>query len=212
MELDDLKKYWNQHPPVESAAPDPALLRKIIHNKSVGIIDRIRRSLVIEIIFCSLALVGIFIGIYYSEQILITRYLQFFQGLNIVMMGILCWILRSSKTVNPDETSVKNNLIRIHTLVSRFSRTYFIFTMALFPPIFLYSMYAGAAENNYKSLSEVMHFYLQLPPAFIAVSIGFIVLSGVLLYFFTRWYIRTLYGNYLDKLRQLIEELDFSEQ
>jgi len=212
MELDDLKKYWNQQPPVESAAPDPESLRKIIHNKSLGIIDRIRRSLVIEIIFCCLALVGIFIGIYFTKQILITRYLQFFLGLSIAMMGILCWILRSSKSVHPDETSVKNNLIRIHTLVSRFCRTYFIFTMALFPPVILYSMYAGAAENNYQSLSEVIHFYMQLPPFVIAMSIGFIVMSGVLLYFFTRWYIRTLYGNYLDKLRQLIEELDFPEQ
>ena len=133
---------------------------------------------------------------------------QFFLGLSVVMLGILVWILRSSTSVNPDEISVKHNLIRIHTLVSRFSRSYFIFTMALFPPVVLYSMYVGAAENDYRTPAEVFHFFMQLPAATLGLFAGYIVLSLVILYFFTRWYIRTLYGQYLDKLRQLIAELD----
>lgn len=211
MELDDLKKYWNQQPKVDATPPDPESIRKSIHNKSVGIIERIRRSLLIEIIFCCLALVGMLVGMYYTHQVLIAYYLQFFIGLSVLMMVVLFWILRSSNQVNPDDTSIKNNLIRIHTLVSRFARSYFIFTMALFPPVILYSLYAGASEQKYLSLLEVYDFYRQLPPLVVFFSIGFIVLSGILLYFFTRWYIRTLYGNYLDKLRQLIAELNSPE-
>lgn len=211
MELDDLKKYWHQQPPVDAASPDPEAIRKIIHNKSVGIIERIRRSLVLEIIFCCLALVGMLVGMYYTQQVLITYYLQFFIGLSVVMMGVLFWILRSSNQVNPDDTSIKKNLIRIHTLISRFAHSYFVLTIALFPPVILYSLYVGASENNYHSPIEVIHFFGQLPPLTIGFCIAFIVLSGFLLYFFTRWYIRTLYGNYLDKLRQLIAELNSPE-
>ncbi|MEI8110897.1 MAG: hypothetical protein WCH59_07885 [Chitinophagia bacterium] len=212
MELDDLKKYWNQQIPVESAPPDPDAIRIIIHNRSVGIIERIRRSLLIEIIFCCLALVGIILGIYFTQPVLITRYLQFFLGVTIFFMGVLFWILRSSKSMSPDEISVKNNLIRIHTLVSRFTRSYFIFTMALFPPVIMYSMYVVAAENNYFTPAEVIQYFLQLPPFSIGLFIGYIVLSLLFLYFFTRWYIRTLYGNYLDKLKQLIAELDLPQE
>ncbi|NDA61155.1 MAG: hypothetical protein EBX50_03830 [Chitinophagia bacterium] len=212
MELDDLKKYWNQQIPVESAHPDPEAIRIIIHKRSVGIIERIRRSLLIEIIFCCLALVGIILGIYFTQPVLISRFLQFFLGITIFFMGILFWILRSSKSMSPDEISVKNNLIRIHTLVSRFTRSYFIFTMALFPPVIMYSMYVVAAENNYFTPAEVIQYFLQLPLFSIGLFVGYIVLSLLFLYFFTRWYIRTLYGNYLDKLKQLIAELDLPQE
>ena len=55
---------------------------------------------------------------------------------------------------------------------------------------------------------ESLQFYRQLPAIPLLLIGAYILIFGVGLYFFTRWYLRTLYGKYLDKLKVLLAELD----
>jgi hypothetical protein len=80
--------------------------------------------------------------------------------------------------------------------------------MAIFLPVVFYSLIAAGFERNNHSLMESLQFYMQLPAIPLLLIGAYILIFGVGLYFFTRWYLRTLYGKYLDKLKVLLAELD----
>jgi ABC-type dipeptide/oligopeptide/nickel transport system permease subunit len=83
--------------------------------------------------------------------------------------------------------------------------------MAIFLPVIFYSLIAAVYERTNQSLMESLQFYMQLP-AVPLLLIGLYILGfGIFLYFFARWYIRLLYGKYLDKLKDLLTELDTLE-
>ena len=138
-------------------------------------------------------------------------YFNIFLGITLLFLPIFIWLIRSTYQLSPELSSVKTNLTRLHLLISRFTRFYFIFSMAIFLPVIFYSLIAAVYERSNQSLMESLQFYMQLP-AVPLLLIGLYILGfGIFLYFFARWYIRLLYGKYLDKLKDLLTELDTLE-
>jgi uncharacterized membrane protein (DUF106 family) len=138
-------------------------------------------------------------------------YCNIFLAIALLFLPIFIWLIRSTYQLSPELSSVKSNLTRLHLLISRFTRFYFIFSMAIFLPVIFYSLIAAVYERSNQSLMESLQFYLQLP-AVPLLLIGLYILGfGIFLYFFARWYIRLLYGKYLDKMKDLLTELDTLE-
>jgi hypothetical protein len=138
-------------------------------------------------------------------------YCNIFLAIALLFLPIFIWLIRSTYQLSPELSSVKSNLTRLHLLISRFTRFYFIFSMAIFLPVIFYSLIAAVYERSNQSLLESLQFYLQLP-AVPLLLIGLYILGfGIFLYFFARWYIRLLYGKYLDKMKDLLTELDTLE-
>jgi len=208
MELDELKNYLNrqleEHSPLQSSGEISAILR----NKSIGIVDRIRKNLWIEFVISLLAVMVVLYAKYLGGNYVMQMFLNIFLGITLLFLPIFIWLIRSTYQLSPELSSVKTNLTRLHLLIARFARFYFIFTMAIFLPVVFYSLIAAVYERNNQSLMESLQFYLQLPAIPLLLIGAYILIFGVGLYFFTRWYLRTLYGKYLDKLKVLLAELD----
>ena len=211
MELEELKNYLNRQLEEQSTLQSSEEISAILRNKSIGIVDRIRRSLWIEFVISLLAVVAVLYAKYLGGNYVMQIYFNIFLGITLLFLPIFIWLIRSTYQLSPELSSVKTNLTRLHLLISRFTRFYFIFSMAIFLPVIFYSLIAAVYERSNQSLMESLQFYMQLP-AVPLLLIGLYILGfGIFLYFFARWYIRLLYGKYLDKLKDLLTELDTLE-
>lgn len=211
MELDELKNYLNRQLEEQSPLQSSKEISAILRNKSIGIVDRIRRSLWIEFVISLLAVVAVLYAKYLGGNYVIQIYFNIFLGITLLFLPIFIWLIRSTYQLSPELSSVKTNLTRLHLLISRFTRFYFIFSMAFFLPVIFYSLIAAVYERSNQSLMESLQFYMQLPAVPLLLIGLYIVGFGIFLYFFARWYIRLLYGKYLDKLKDLLTELDTLE-
>ena len=208
MELEELKNYLNRQLEEQSTLQSSEEISAILRNKSIGIVDRIRRSLWIEFVISLLAVMAVLYAKYLGGNYFMQIYFNIFLGITLLFLPIFIWLIRSTYQLSPELSSVKTNLTRLHLLISRFTRFYFIFSMAIFLPVIFYSLIAAVYERTNQSLMESLQFYMQLP-AVPLLLIGLYILGfGIFLYFFARWYIRLLYGKYLDKLKDLLTELD----
>lgn len=211
MELEELKNYLNRQLEEQSPLQSSEEISAILRNKSIGIVDRIRRSLWIEFVISLLAVMAVLYAKYLGGNYVMQIYFNIFLGITLLFLPIFIWLIRSTYQLSPELSSVKTNLTRLHLLISRFTRFYFIFSMAIFLPVIFYSLIAAVYERSNQSLMESLQFYMQLP-AVPLLLIGLYILGfGIFLYFFARWYIRLLYGKYLDKLKDLLTELDTLE-
>ena len=211
MELEELKNYLNRQLEEQSTLQSSEEISAILRNKSIGIVDRIRRSLWIEFVISLLAVMAVLYAKYLGGNYVMQIYFNIFLGITLMFLPIFIWLIRSTYQLSPELSSVKTNLTRLHLLISRFTRFYFIFSMAIFLPVIFYSLIAAVYERSNQSLMESLQFYMQLP-AVPLLLIGLYILGfGIFLYFFARWYIRLLYGKYLDKLKDLLTELDTLE-
>ncbi len=95
---------------------------------------------------------------------------------------------------------VSDILRRYISIIQRFTRLYFQLTMILIPLIFLLVFLSGYSNDNSQYTSQRLFIYF-----------GASALWSLMMYFFTRWYIKKLYGNYLNKLRELFMELQNGE-
>ena len=211
MELDELKNYLNRQLEEQSPLQSSGEISAILRNKSIGIVDRIRRSLWIEFVISLLAVVAVLYAKYLGGNYVMQIYFNIFLGITLLFLPIFIWLIRSTYQLSPELSSVKTNLTRLHLLISRFTRFYFIFSMAIFLPVIFYSLIAAVYERSNESLMESLQFYMQLPAVPLLLIGLYIVGFGIFLYFFARWYIRLLYGKYLDKLKDLLTELDTLE-
>ena len=211
MELDELKNYLNRQLEEQSPLQSSGEISAILRNKSIGIVDRIRRSLWIELVISLLAVMAVLYAKNLGGSYVMQIYFNIFLGITLMFLPIFIGLIRSTYQLSPELSSVKTNLTRLHLLISRFTRFYFIFSMAIFLPVIFYSLIAAVYERTNQSLMESLQFYMQLP-AVPLLLIGLYILGfGIFLYFFARWYIRLLYGKYLDKLKDLLTELDTLE-
>jgi len=208
MELEELKNYLNRQLEEQSTLQSSGEISAILRNKSIGIVHRIRKNLWIEFVISLLAVMVVLYAKYLGGNYVMQMFLNIFLGITLLFLPIFIWLIRSTYQLSPELSSVKTNLTRLHLLIARFARFYFILTMAIFLPVVFYSLIAAVYERNNQSLMESLQFYLQLPAIPLLLIGAYILIFGVGLYFFTRWYLRTLYGKYLDKLKVLLAELD----
>jgi hypothetical protein len=211
MELDELKNYLNRQLEEQSPLQSSGEISAILRNKSIGIVHRIRKNLWIEFIISLLAVVVILYAKYLAGNYVMQIYFNIFLAITLLFLPIFGWLIRSTYQLSPELSSVKTNLTRLHLLIARFTRFYFIFSMAIFLPVVFYSLIAAVYERNNQSLMESLQFYMHLPAVPLLLIGLYILVFGIFLFFFARWYIRLLYGKYLDKLKDLLMELNTPE-
>jgi len=73
----------------------------------------------------------------------------------------------------------------------------------MIPLMFLLAFVAGYLDYRSRSFIQDSSFFWPR----VWVFFGTAVLWTSVMYFFTRWYIKKLYGNYLKKLKEQFEEL-----
>src|SRR5688572_20785093 len=201
MELDDLKSIWKQDKPGFEPKRE-AEIASMIKGRSNSIISKLKRSVWFELIFtivCSIVL-GIYAITLDSGALMWTII-----SLLVLFGSYLFYYVKKILLLNqfnPSTENLKNglqNLLdRLTTYLNFYKRSYAI----LYPVYFCLGLLYGAMEQG---LDEFLQ-RLSQPK----VIIYLVVLAGVFFFFtiwITNWYLRKLYGNHLDKLKELLNEL-----
>jgi len=208
MELDDLKGLINQKLMEGSPKMTESNFTILLKGKASSVISKIKKSVWFEIASCVLV-VFLFIGIaLFSSHSSLKIYFGVFGAIFIPFTLIYFYLLKKINEFDQSVLPIKENLHQLIKMLEDFTRRYFQFNMALLPICFLFALYLGYNEKEPISVLDNLSDKLKVTKT---VYIGFIIGYSIAMIFglvyLTKWYIKKLYGNYINQLKLLLAEL-----
>jgi len=200
MELEDLKSIWKQSES-DFQPKNEAEIALMLKGKSISIIEKLKRNVLIELIFTICVDVVLLVyaislekGAWKSTSISL---LVMCTASTIYYMKKLILISRFQVNENLRET-ISQLIKNLAGYVKFYKKSYAI----LYPVYFLLGLLFGALERGTEKYIE----FLSKP----ATIIYLILMAGLFFFvstWFASWYLKKLYGNHLDKLKRILEEL-----
>jgi hypothetical protein len=203
MELDEFKMLLKEKDHEEIALHSAVELEGYIRKTTRSVTDKIKRSIRFEfalgIVFVCIALWAWF------------RYpFAYVRPFCLLSISVCCFLFiyfgALYKKISRYEQSplpVKNTLQKIIDILQQFTRLYFQVTMITLPINFIFGLIAGylvikgdAGLKNFNWMKWIL-FYS-----------GWFILWSAIMYFFAKWYIKKLYGDYLLQLRQQLKDIE----
>lgn len=211
MELDDFKHQLKAKLETVDNSASETTLKKALQGNTQSILGKLQKSLLFEIVFGFIFLAAFIYVAVTSPWWSIRVYFNIFNVLMVVFIILLMALWRKVKTVSAASEPVKNNLESVLKVLREFVKRYFQFTMGLIPVCFGLSFWLGyqngvEAVNTNTALPELLHFSNANQVILFFVIYALVLTVGI--YFFTKWYLKKLYGKYLDELELLIKELE----
>ncbi len=199
-ELDDLKSIWKQQAGFE--AKNEGELLSMLGKSSNTIISKLKRSVWFELIFtvaCILVL-----GMY-TTTIPHGALMWTILSLLVLLISYTLYYVKKIMLLNHYDSSSDNLKANLRHLLERldaymkfYKRSYAI----LYPVFFVLGLLFGALESGFDRFIHKFENPLYTA-SFIILSIIFMV--GV--YTITNWYLKKLYGNHIEKLRTILDDL-----
>lgn len=209
MELDELKYQLNQKLATDHASRSNEDIAFLLKKKTSSVISKLKRSLIIELVLCILFLAAMLYVCFVTKYWTIRLYFGVFTVVMFLFTFILYYLYKKTNKLSASDQPIKANLQSIVNLLQEFVKRYFQFTMALLPVCFVFSLILSVAEPI--EVPEIdkfaIHFFTAKWQVLVFLGLYMIVL-GVVLYYFTKWYLKKLYGNYLAELKKYVEELN----
>lgn len=213
MDLDELKYQLNFKLATDHAERSASDIASLLSKKTNSLIGKLKKSLWIEIGFCVLIMLLFFIIGLYSPYLSLQIYFSSFAVIAFLFLVILIYLLRRTTQIsNNTQLPVKTNLKTIVSIIEDFMKRYFQFTMALIPVCLIFSFLLGF--NEPKQIPELDKVAIGLFSSKWQVLLFLVLYIGLLtvgVYYFTKWYLRKLYGKYIDQLKQCIQDLSDEE-
>jgi sulfite exporter TauE/SafE len=200
MELEDLKSIWKKQPPVETKQDEEIAL--MLQGQSKSIISKLKRSVWFELIFTIVC--GIALGIY-GLTIESGALMWTIVSLLVLLVSYLFYYVKKLMLLNQFDPAgnLKENvtqiLDRLTTYLTFYKRSYAI----LYPVYFLLGLLFGAIERG---LDDFINHVTQ--PVTLLILIGLGVTFFILSSWITNWYLKKLYGNNIEKLKNLLNDLE----
>lgn len=209
MNLDDFKVQINRQLEKQTSYAMPVTGITNLHTiKTNSILAKLKKSLQFEIVF-GLAFVIAFTLLAVLSQVQgIKIYFGFFAFILAMFSFVLIYLFIKTKKASYIKLSVKENLVSLHCLLAQFVKRCFQFTMLLIPICFTSALYLAYNDMQYHYTNSTQYFDVPLPKKYIVILIIVIAIFSVFVYFFTKWYLKKLYGNYLQQLKQMIDDID----
>jgi hypothetical protein len=199
-ELDDLKSIWKQQAGFE--VKNERELLQMLGKSSNTIISKLKRSVWFELIFtvaCILVL-----GMY-TTTIPHGALMWTILSLLVLLISYTLYYVKKIMLLNQYDSSSDNLKANLRHLLERldaymkfYKRSYTI----LYPVFFVLGLLFGALESGFDRFIHKFENPLYTA-SFIILSIIFMV--GV--YTITNWYLKKLYGNHIEKLRSILDDL-----
>lgn len=209
MELDELKSLINQKLTTAHAGRSGDDIAQMLTRKTVSVIDKLKRSLWIEIICCTGAILLFayfgFAGGNHANHI----YFSVFAVATAIFLAIVVYLLKRTQQLSATALPVKSNLQTIVTIIEAFMKRYFQFTMGLIPACFVFAILLIYYEHgSIPDASTIFNTYFKSNWQMVLFLTVYLTILTVGIYYFTRWYLRRLYGRYVEQLKQCILELE----
>ena len=203
MELDDLRRQWQQPPAETPALLDVAALTQLLARQSDGIVERLRRSARLElyinfgVLLGALALAGL------APVFWVRVFGWVLVAIGVVCIGYLYRKLHLLRRIDDPAGDLRAHLRRLVDGLRALIRFYFRFTLAMLPVTGVVEVLM--ATSRFKHGLDLT----SLPG--LALILVLVVVLPALLYLpvaaTTRRYLQHLYGQHLDRLEASLHEL-----
>ncbi len=208
MELDDFKKQINQKLETSHLPLSEVDIASLLNNKTQSIYKKIKKSLWFEI-FSSFLIILTFgyIGNGSVSQS-IHIYFTVFTFIFVLFIFAFAYLLKKTNQVNTSNLPVKAKMQNLVQLMEDFMKRYFQFTMTFIVICFVFSFALGYSEKEPLPLLGMWLINLDANRELaIGFSIGYSIALTIFVFYFTKWYLKKLYGNYVSELKNHLEEL-----
>lgn len=222
MELNDLKKAWQKMSSKEEL--DESQIQEMLRKHTSNLVERIDRNIKIGfgILFILIALF-ILDDFYFSPMLLenmgsdfeIPRWLNFLSIFTnaLIFTTFIYFVIKYYRVKKSCDIScnLRETLVKIIKTLKIYQRLFYlalIFLSAAMTVSFITGLYTGMEESAMDSgvlLSDIPMRILLL-----TILVGFVVLVLMVggIFLLMRWGFRRLYGNYIHKLKNTLNELD----
>lgn len=202
MELDELKNIWKNTTP-NFQSKDESEIALMLKKQSQSIVGKIKRNVWFELIF---TLVGGFALLIYVLTIPSGAIKWFFVSALVFLVVYLFYYIKKIKMLNrfdKIQVNMKLNLEILTNNLSGYLKFYKRSYAILYPVYFcLMLLFIGLERGPDKFIEVISRPEKILLLLFLAVF--FFICSTWL----TKWYLKKLYGNHLEKLKNLLNDLE----
>lgn len=206
MELDQLKEMWSG---LEESKPSTSKqeLQSIMQKKSKSPIAKMKRNLFVEMIFIivlySLSIIYYFMQ--FKGAILSVAWLMLF-----IAILFMIYYFNKRKLLQQMECvsgEVKTNLQHQVKTLEKYIKLYLIAGTLMFPFVMIT---AGVIIFLFDPKMQANPAHLSFWPFFLLLLVVSLV-ATIPMYFLNKWYIRKLYGQHAEKLKQIVNEMSEEE-
>ena len=202
MELDDLRRQWQQPQPVtDPMALSPAELRELLARQSGSVIEQLRRNARVEMNI-NYALLPISLLVAGLAPVLWVRLF----GWLLALLALVCIFYFRRKLgllhrMNDPAGDLRSHLVRLITGLRTLIRFYYRLTLATIP-----------VTGLLLGIMSVTSVLKVVTPAKIWLLAGLLTILSLVIYLpiahTTKRYLHWLYGQHLDRLEGQLRELD----
>lgn len=201
MELEDLKSIWKNSEPAFNLKNEQEIA-SMLKGKSMSIIDKLKRSVWFELVFAVVLSIALLL-----YALSLPKGALKWTSISLLLMCLVYTIYYIKKLTLLNRAQRGNeNLHDTVTLLVKNLTGYLKFYKnsyaILYPVYFLLGLLFGALERGTDKYLE----FLSRPSTIISL----LLVAGLFFLISTRlanWYLKKLYGNHLDKLKSLLNEL-----
>jgi hypothetical protein len=199
MELDELKKELNQKMvaiPVQRSEEDIASL---LQRNTVSVVQKLKRNLWIEMVVSVIFTAWCTAMVLLDESWVYNVYFSIFGLLGIAFVIVLYLLIRKTAALSA-HLPVKQNIESLIAVINEYTRRYLQLTVVMMPLCFIFPAWLVYNDPGKPSRAVDWEMIAYLSLGLVAVVIAF--------YYFTRWYLRKMYGDYVRQLQVLASEFD----
>ena len=222
MELDSLKDIWKNLDEEDLRPAQDVPILVMLHKRSQGSIAKLQRNLkreLVAIIILYSLMIGYYIMAWHG------RYWELSVLLFLIGAGFVFYYYRKNKLLKEMQCvtcEVKSNLKHQLVMLEKYVRFYFVAGTLLTPLAYLA---AGAiiffktpnAEPGFPDASQLID--AQLPVVTHITKHRFFLMYAIIgvaltvgIYFLNRWYVNKLYGQHIQKLKELLLQMDEADE
>jgi len=210
MELDELKYQLNKK--LDADQPKPASeLSLLLKKATTSVIHKLQRSLWIDLIINMLVLLLFIWQALFNKLWSLRIYFSTFIILSLIALVVLIYLIRKIESLNSTVLPVRQNLEQIYKIINFYKIICFRVTMIFIPLCLMYALSLGYIEGKSGTSVDYTIVIQKLGSKIWMVLAGIILYLSAIgagVYYFTKWFLDRLYGQYLIKLKSLIEELE----
>lgn len=201
MELDELKNIWKNRDTFQPKLESEILA--MLKGKSSSIIDKLKRNLLFELIFTSAAFLVL---LYYSFTLQTGALKWSFIAFLVLFSGYIIYYIKQLNVFRHFRTSDENLRTNLENLVHDMDKylRFYKMSYSLLYPIFLMLILLFVIMDRGMDgfLDSIMELKMIL---YLLFLIGVFLASSL---WFTNWYLNKLYGNHVEKLKELLNDIN----
>jgi len=208
LELDDLRRQWQQPAPADSSVVDATQLRELLTRAPTSLVAKMRRNTWVETVLTALVGLGASAYLVSGPTLAVFRlYGWVFLLLALLLLGYYYRQLRLLRSMGRTEAHVQKHLAALCAGLRRQMQFYYRLTLATLPLTTLLNLGFLVGQE----LARATPFRWGV----VGIEAGCILLLVIPMQWValrgTRWYLQRLYGQHLDRLETNLRELDAEE-